>query len=103
LGGLIPRAKFSGKFLGKIEVLMNMDTEGTVGEIKLFPIGGYDTNYWLPCNGNFYEISDYMALYSLINQKYGGSGQVFEVPKMDSPEGSQYCICAIGTYPGAIS
>ena len=82
---------------------MNMDTDGTIGEIKLFPIGEYDTNYWLPCNGNFYKISDYMALYSLIEQKYGGSGQIFMVPKMDSPEGSQYCICAIGTYPGATS
>ena len=80
-----------------------METEGTIGEIKLFPIGGYDTNNWLPCNGEHVLVSNYVALFYLLQNKYGGDNFQFVLPKMDSPEGSQYCICAIGTYPETTS
>jgi len=77
-----------------------METDGTIGEIKLFPSGGFNTDYWWPCNGELVKMSDYMALYSVIGTKYGGDGFVtFALPKLTPPEGMQYAICMVGIYP----
>jgi microcystin-dependent protein len=78
-----------------------MDDSGTIGEIKLFPSGGFNTDYWWSCNGALIQINgDTDALYSVIGVKYGGDGFVtFELPKLTPPEGMQYAICWYGTYP----
>jgi len=77
-----------------------MDDYGTIGEIKLFPSGGFNTDYWWPCNGELVRMSYHMALYSVIGIKYGGDGYVtFALPKLTSPEGMQYAICINGIYP----
>ncbi len=53
-----------------------------LGEIKIWPIGRVPTN-WALCDGSLINISDNMALYSLIGTIYGGDGvQNFRLPDL---------------------
>jgi microcystin-dependent protein len=53
-----------------------------IGEIKAFPYNFVPMN-WLPCDGMLYQTSQpYLALFSIIGQRYGGSGNQFAVPDL---------------------
>lgn len=56
----------------------------------------------LPADGRILEISQYVALYSMIGTLYGGDGvTTFALPDLRSaaPNGMTYSICATGVYP----
>jgi microcystin-dependent protein len=54
-----------------------------VGEIRLFPYKK-DMQDWLPCNGQIVQMSQYMALYSLISTQFGGDGKkTFGIPNLN--------------------
>lgn len=86
-----------------------------VGEIRTFSFGALPRN-WALCDGSILNIKDYPALYSLIENRYGGSNEqltfalpdlrantVEPVPSSD-PLGyvvMSYCIALEGTFPSA--
>lgn len=72
-----------------------------IGTILLFPYNFVPEN-WLPCDGRALQVAQYQALYSLINNTYGGNQQVFNLPDLRGakPHDSiQYYIAVNGIYP----
>ncbi|WP_071146466.1 phage tail protein [Bacteroides ihuae] len=56
--------------------------EGFIGEIRAFA-GDYAPVNWRICNGASLSINEYQALYALIGQTYGGSGNLtFNLPDL---------------------
>lgn len=47
--------------------------DGFIGEIKAFSFG-FTPEGWLPCNGYSLPITNFTALYSIINTRFGGDG-----------------------------
>lgn len=43
---------------------------------------------WLKCDGSSYNITQYPALYNVIQQTYGGTGSQFQVPNLQNELGS---------------
>lgn len=76
--------------------------EGIVAEVKLFPPSAAPKG-WSSCNGQLLPVATpNTALYSLIQNKYGGDGTTdFALPDFTklSPPGLQYFICTLGVYP----
>lgn len=53
-----------------------------VGEIRLFPFG-FVPQGWLPCDGRELRIQQYVALFSIISNKFGGDGRTtFHLPDL---------------------
>lgn len=73
-----------------------------LGEIELFPYGFVPMG-WRLCNGDILQIAQSQALFSLIENKFGGNGSTtFALPNLgaDSPlAGMNYYICTSGIYP----
>jgi microcystin-dependent protein len=56
--------------------------EGYLGEIRVFASSKIPQN-WMACNGQELPIAEYEALYSLIGQQYGGTGNsTFGLPNL---------------------
>jgi microcystin-dependent protein len=84
--------------------------EQTIGEIRLFA-GSYAPKGWAFCNGQTLSIDSHQALYSILDNRYGGDGRAnFALPKMaplkdaDGGETSiRYIIAIIGYFPSSAS
>jgi hypothetical protein len=75
--------------------------DGFAAELKLFPPSAAPTG-WSLCNGQLLPLANNTALYSLIQNQYGGDGTTdFALPDFSklSPPGLQYFICTLGVYP----
>ncbi|RYZ21782.1 MAG: phage tail protein [Chitinophagaceae bacterium] len=56
--------------------------EPFVGEIKMVGFN-YAPDNWMPCDGRLVPIQQYMALYSLLGNRYGGDGRTtFGLPDL---------------------
>lgn len=56
--------------------------EAYIGEIKMVAFN-YAPDYWLPCDGRILQISEYMPLFALIGNTYGGDGvNTFALPDL---------------------
>ena len=71
-------------------------------QIQLFcldfaPVG------WLPCDGRELEITQNMALFALLGNKFGGDGiRNFLLPDLRGKEpvpNMMYCLCVHGVFP----
>ena len=76
-----------------------------IGEIKLFA-GRYAPRGWKHCNGEMLNVWNYMALYGILGEEYGGDGMdmfalpnIAPVPDVDGRGESIYIICTEGEYP----
>ena len=59
-----------------------MAEESFVGEISIVAFD-FAPRGWLPCDGRLLAISDYMVLYSIIGNTYGGDGRTtFRLPNL---------------------
>ena len=57
-------------------------SEAFIGEIRAFP-HTFATQDWLECNGQMVAVQQYQALYAVIGQTYGGSGNTtFALPNL---------------------
>ena len=54
-----------------------------VGEIRMFA-GNFPPVGWMFCNGQPLPVSEYETLYTLIGTTYGGDGQSFNLPNLQS-------------------
>ncbi|MGE4353776.1 MAG: phage tail protein [Oscillospiraceae bacterium] len=76
--------------------------EEYLGTIKLFAFSYIPPNYLL-CDGRTLNIHDYMALYSVLGNYFGGDNQqTFCLPDLRGKEPvpyTEYCICVNGLYP----
>lgn len=53
-----------------------------LGEVAFFGFD-YEPDYWLPCNGQILQISQFQALFGLFGTMYGGNGQTtFALPDL---------------------
>lgn len=70
-----------------------------LGSILLVPYE-FIPQYWAECNGQPLSIRNNEALFSLIGCKFGGDNHtVFNLPKLQAPEGFHYIIATSGVYP----
>ena len=72
-----------------------------IGMIGLYPYSRAPEDA-KKCDGSLLSIQDNQVLYSLIGNKFGGTGNQFAIPNLQGfePEPSmQYYICMNGTYP----
>jgi len=82
-------------------------TSALVGALDLFATGpaAFGGSAYFPCNGTSLSIPLNAALYTLIGNEFGGSNDVFSVPTLAAPQGTNlpsglaYGICASGLYP----
>ncbi|MBI2273933.1 MAG: tail fiber protein [Bacteroidetes bacterium] len=74
--------------------------ETVVGSIILVGFN-FEPPGFLFCDGRILSVQQYMALFSLIGNKFGGDGMNnFALPKLPAPqEGLQYLIAFNGTFP----
>ena len=57
---------------------------------------------YLPCDGRILPISQHVALFTLLGDKFGGDGKAnFGLPNYNpsAPRGSMYVICVEGIFP----
>lgn len=74
-------------------------TDNFIGELRVFSFGRIPRG-WIPCNGQILQISQYQALFALIQNIYGGNGKTdFALPDLrgrvavglgPSPSGTVY-------------
>ena len=86
----------------------NSGNECMIGQIMLF-VGNFAPRGWKFCDGSLMEMTDSMALYSIINDKYGGEYPKFALPNLPPikvKNGSygeevslRYIICVDGVFP----
>lgn len=73
-----------------------------IGQIELFPYT-YEPKGWALCDGRLLAITDFMALFSLIGNKYGGDARTtFALPNMKGTEplpNTGYYMALEGIYP----
>lgn len=81
--------------------------DGMTGEIKLFA-GPFEPPGWMFCDGRELEIDDYIGLFSVIGNRFGGDGiRRFRLPDlrgrvvMGAGAGPQLSPRALGQAPGA--
>ena len=56
--------------------------DGYLGEIRAFAFN-YQPDYWVPCNGQLLNISQFQALYAVLGNRYGGTyPNTFAVPDL---------------------
>ena len=78
--------------------LSNEPAECIVGQIIL----SAGASLGLPCNGQLLMINEYMMLYAVIGNKFGGNGSsTFALPDLRgvAPDYMTYSICTNGTFP----
>lgn len=57
--------------------------EPYIGQIGLFAFNYAPADYWIACNGQLLQISQYQALYALLGTTYGGDGKTtFGLPNL---------------------
>ncbi|MGN7399440.1 tail fiber protein [Cytobacillus praedii] len=81
------------------------DSNVYIGEIRLFKKEDMkDINGWLRCDGAELKIAEYIPLFSLIGDRFGGrNGQFMNIPNLIDAEPSadvSYYISINGKYPG---
>jgi microcystin-dependent protein len=75
-----------------------------LGDIKIFA-GNYCPEGYMYCDGQTLQVQQNPALYSLLNNQYGGNGaQTFCLPNLNKTpliQGTslKYIICVNGIYP----
>ncbi len=75
-----------------------------IGTIKAFPYG-YEPIGWALCDGRIMNVNQNAALFSLINNHFGGDGRnTFALPDLRGAEPDtrgycQYYIVTMGLYP----
>ena len=72
-----------------------------IGIIKLFG-GNFIPRGYMECNGQLLPINQYQAVYSILDNTYGGNYQsmTFALPKLTPPnENMKYIMCVEGIYP----
>jgi hypothetical protein len=76
----------------------------TLGEAQLMAIDddqSPELSGLIPANGETLPAASNEALYSIYENRFGGTPEVdFVIPKMSSPPGTSWYICAAGFYPG---
>lgn len=75
--------------------------EGILGEIKLV-CHSFDMKNYMSCDGRTLKITEFMALYALIVNNFGGTEEegVFCLPILTSPlPNLRYVICVNGVFP----
>ena len=65
---------------------------GQVGEVKLFA-GKELPAHWLVCDGKAYLTTEKPELFAIIGYEYGGEGEYFQVPNMESISKVPFLIC----------
>jgi len=73
----------------------------TIGQLTLSTAPYYPSNY-LPANGATLQIAEFVPLFSIIGNGYGGNhSSTFNVPDLRAvaPNNTQYLICVTGTFP----
>jgi len=78
-----------------------MDPFYFVGQIVLLPLSFTPKKFAL-CDGRLLSITGYVALFSLISNKFGGDGlRTFALPdyRAIAPTGSGYYIALEGIFP----
>jgi microcystin-dependent protein len=69
--------------------------------VILSAAAAYPTS-WLPADGRLLPIQQYVALFDLMETRYGGNGTTnFGLPNLAAaaPNGLAYFICINGVYP----
>jgi len=72
-----------------------------IGDIVL-SANSYGGGHYIPADGSTLEISTYSGLFALLGTRFGGDGHnSFQIPDLRpfAPQGLQYSICVLGTYP----
>ena len=70
-----------------------------VGEIVLVAFS-YAPTGWLKCQGQYLQIAQNSALFSLLGTTSGGDGvSTFRLPTLTAPTSMNYIICVSGYYP----
>ncbi|HNW97667.1 MAG TPA: tail fiber protein [Bacteroidales bacterium] len=73
-----------------------------LGQIQLFSFF-FAPQGWMSCEGQILNVQNYTALYSLIGNAYGGSGQTtFALPNLNGAAplpNMKYYIAIEGIYP----
>jgi microcystin-dependent protein len=73
--------------------------EPFLGTIFMFG-GNYAPKGYAMCQGQLLQITQNMALFSVIGTTYGGDGQkTFALPKLSGPEGTIYIMAVTGMFP----
>jgi Microcystin-dependent protein len=75
--------------------------EFITGQVVLFPFDFVPEGFML-CDGRSLNVDSYRALYSLINNRFGGDMQNFNIPNLKGKEpvpNMSYYICIEGVYP----
>lgn len=94
----------------KIHSQRGLIMEYYISQIALFPYG-YAPRGWMLCDGRTLVIQSNMALYSLLEVRFGGDGKTnFKIPDLSNVSpvaentsiigSSVYYICYQGLYPG---
>ena len=70
-----------------------------LGEIILVAFS-YAPKGWLKCQGQYLQIAQNSALFSLLGTTYGGDGMsTFRLPTITAPTDMNYIICIQGSFP----
>lgn len=72
-----------------------------IGMIMLVPYD-FAPQGWATCDGSVLQVREYQALYSLLGNRFGGTGpQTFALPNLlpSTPSGCKYVIALNGIYP----
>jgi len=63
------------------------------GEVKLYA-GHQVPEGWLVCKGQSLAVADYPILHTAIGYRFGGNGDIFNLPDLSNPENLVYIIFA---------
>ena len=73
-----------------------------LGEVRAMPFG-FVPEGWMACRGQIIPVATNTTLFTLLGNRYGGSGSTFAVPNLAplaAESGTlQYCIAIQGIYP----
>lgn len=78
-------------------------SDAFVGEVRAMPFN-FAPSGWAFCQGQLIQLSQNMALFSLLGTTYGGDGRsTFALPTLDPLPGQcgtlNYCIALQGIFP----
>lgn len=81
LGAKPPSLGLGGTYMGEIV------PDFLYGSVALFAFSGFVPGGWQICDGQLVSINQYPALYSLLQNRFGGDGvTTFALPKLQVPE-----------------
>ena len=70
-----------------------------LGQIELYPYNFAPKN-WTACQGQLLQIKEYLALYDLLGDRFGGDNvETFALPNLEDKSpipGLTYCMLTIG-------